>query len=152
MPLVLPLVLVHLMNSSRFFDSRSTKTMTHCSAFLSMFQSILDLPPLRFQTLGRRTTPNEDVDIAGITFPEFNSNIFIDSHAAYLFNEICLNDMNFGSNFLNKFRFTNNYNENILQWTENKILFNNLDECFNTSMSTDLNVKICHDKEDSMLE
>ncbi len=69
-------------------DSVSTKTMICHSALPTRFQCIWDLPPLYFQTLCGKTTSTKAVQLSKITFPEFNSNISIDSQVAYSFNKI----------------------------------------------------------------
>ncbi len=57
------------------FDSGSTKTTIHHSALPRGYQCISTLPPLWFQTLGRKTTSNTAVQIEKLSFPEVNDNI-----------------------------------------------------------------------------
>ncbi len=61
------------------FDSGSTKNMIYCSALPNQHQCTMDLPPLLFQTLEGKATSTKAVQSSKITFPEFNSNISIDS-------------------------------------------------------------------------
>ncbi len=100
------------------FDSGSTKTMIHRSALPKGYQCISTLPPLRFQTLGGKTTSTTAVQLNNLSFPEFNGNISIDSQTAYSFDQDCRYDIIFGANFLDKFGFTINYNDNLLQWMD----------------------------------
>ncbi len=58
------------------FDSGSTKTMIHCSALPKGYQCISTLPPLRIQTLGRKTTSNQAIQIEKVSIPEFNRSQF----------------------------------------------------------------------------
>ncbi len=57
-----------------------------------------------------------------------------------------------GANFLYKFGFTINYNDNLLQWMDHKIPLTNLDEFFNNNMFLDLNNELCLNKEDNMFD
>ncbi len=134
------------------FDSGLTKTVIHCSALPKGFQCILTLPLLRFQTLGRKTTSNIVVQIEKLSFPEFNGNISIDSQTAYLFNQNCQYNIIFGANFLDKFGFTINYNDNLLQWMDHKIPLKNPDEFSSNNMLIDLNNELCLNKEGDMLD
>ncbi len=134
------------------FNSGSTKTMIHCSALPKGFQCILTLPPLRFQTLGGKTTSNKAVQIEKMSSPEFNGNISIDSQTAYSFDEDCRYNFVFGADFLDKFGFTINYNDNLLQWMDHEISLKKPDEFFNNNMFIGLNNELCLKKEDNMFD
>ncbi len=134
------------------FNSGSTKTMIHRSALPKGYQCILTLPPLRFQTLGGKTTSNQAIQLKKISFPEFNGNISIDSQTAYSFDQSCRYDIIFGADFLDKFGFTINYNNNILQWMDHEIPLKNPDEFFSKNMLIDLNHELCLNKEDDMFD
>ncbi len=71
---------------------------------------------------------------------------------AYLFNQNCQCNIIFGANFLDKFGFTINYNDNLLQWMDHKIPLKNPDEFFNKNMLIDLNDILCLNKEDNMFD
>ncbi len=66
------------------FNPGLTKTMIHRSALPKGYQCISTLPTFRFQTLGRKTTSNQAIQLEKISFPEFNGNISIDSQNAKL--------------------------------------------------------------------
>ncbi len=58
----------------------------------------------------------------------------------------------FGANFLDKFGFTINYNDNLLLWMDHEIPLKNPDEFFSNNMPIDLNDELCLNKEDNMFD
>ncbi len=69
-----------------------------------------------------------------------------------MFYKDCKFNIIFGTNFLDKFGFTINYNENLLQWIDHEIPLKNPDEFSNNNMFIDLNDDLCLSKEDSMFD
>ncbi len=53
-----------------------------------------------------------------IIFPEFINHISIDSQVAYSFDKNYQYNIIVGADFLDKFGFTINYNDNLLQWMD----------------------------------
>ncbi len=80
------------------------------------------------------------------------ANISIDSQMAYLFDQNCWYDIIFGADFLDKFGFTINYNNNLLQWMDHEIPLKNPEEFFSNNMPIDLNDELCLNKEDNMFD
>ncbi len=85
------------------------------------------------------------MELSDIIFFEFNNKVSIDSQVAYSFNKNCQYNIIFGVDFLYKFGFTINYDENIFQWMDHKISLKNPDEFFSTNMFINLNKKLCQD-------
>ncbi len=69
-----------------------------------------------------------------------------------MLNQDCQYDIIFGANFLDKFGFTINYNDNVLQWMDHEIPFKNPEEFFNNKMFIDLNNELHLNKEDNMFD
>ncbi len=85
-------------------------------------------------------------------FPEFNSNISIDSHVAYVFDQNCQYDIIKGANFLDKFGFSINYDDHTIKWVEHSISLKDPHEFFVTNMLDDFNDQLCQDTEEEIFE
>ncbi len=79
-------------------------------------------------------------------FPDFNSNISIDSHVIYLFEQNCWCDLIFGANLIDKFGFTINYYDRILTWVDHNIPRKDPFEYFRLNMFNNLNDELCRQK------
>lgn len=58
----------------------------------------------------------------------------------------------FWTNFSDKFGFTINYNETILQWVDHEISLKDPNEFFGNNMIVELNYKICQVKDVNMFD
>ncbi len=71
------------------FDSGCTKTLIHKSTLQRNCKCVPNVDSLSFQTLGGKTTSSKLFMLDHICFPEFNSNISIDFHVAYVSDQNC---------------------------------------------------------------
>lgn len=55
---------------------------------------------MKFQTIGGKTNSTMAILLTEIAFPEFDSNIAVDSQITNTFDKTCLYDILFGANFL----------------------------------------------------
>ncbi len=69
-----------------------------------------------------------------------------------MFDKDCQYDIIFGANYLDKFGFTINYNDNLLQLMEHEITLKNPDEFFSKNMLIDLIDELCLNNEDNMFD
>ncbi len=68
----------------------------HCHTNFNVFQNFLSLGS-KFQTIAKKATTNNAIEISNITFPEFNNNISIDTQIAYLIDKSCWYKIIFGA-------------------------------------------------------
>lgn len=124
-----------------------------CSAV--KIQSIPNILPIKFQTISEKATSNKAIILTGIVFHVFNSNISVATQVAYTytytFDEACQCNVIFGANFLDKFGFTLNYNEKVLQWVDHKIPPKDWVLC-GKEMLTELNNNHCQTKSINMID
>ncbi len=85
-----------------------------------------------------------------ICFPEFNSNISIDSNVAYFWTNLSI-CCNIKKNFV-KFGFTINYNDHAITWLKNNIPLKDPFEFLGPNILTNLNDKLCQQKEDDKFD
>ncbi len=84
-----------------------------------------------------------------IHFPEFSSNISIDSHSTYLFEQNCQYNLIFGANWLDKFGFIIIYDDHIITWMDHNPL-KETHEFFGPNMFSNLYYEVFQQNEDSM--
>ncbi len=149
LPHARPLASDHQLILKVFFDSESTKTLIHKSAFPQNFQCIPNVASLSFQTL---TTFSKAFALDHICFPEFNSNISSDSHIAYVFDPNCWYDVIFGADFLDKVGFTTIYDNHTMKWVDHIITLNDPQEFFGPNILTTLNDQLFQNKEGEIFE
>ncbi len=90
----------------------------------------------QFQTLGGKA-----IELTNLTSQSliFDSNIYIDTKVAYVFDKCCWYDIIFGANFLYKISVAINYNISVLQWVNQKVSLKDTNEFFDIKIFVGFN-------------